>query len=111
MTPFGKASGAVAAAARGVERCASNSLPKAFSAPFSSGSNNDDVVDDNDDNHFGVWQPNQTTVIFQRMEDKCPDIMKAYASCVVDKQNSGALVQGACEEKFRAVMDCFRSVR
>ena len=74
-----------------------------------------DDGDDNevapDDHHFGVWPPNQTTVIFQRMQGKCTDVIKEYARCVINKQNSGALIQGACDEQFRAVMDCFRSVR
>jgi hypothetical protein len=64
-----------------------------------------------DNETFGVWQPNQTTQIFQRMEETCPGELKAYAQCVIEKQNSGALVKGACEESFLKVMDCFRSVR
>ena len=59
-----------------------------------------------------VWsQPNQTTLIYQRMEMKCPQVMTEYAKCVINKQNEGALIRGACEEKFIAVMDCFKSVR
>lgn len=77
----------------------------------SSFSSNTQNSSDDDDHFFGVWQPNQTTVTFQRMEKKCPDVMKSYAKCVIDKQNSGALIQGACEEQFQAVMDCFRTVR
>lgn len=69
--------------------------------------NNDESIGDE---HYG-WQPNQTTVIFQRMEKNCPDVLKAYAKCVIEKQNSGALVQGACDEQFQVVMNCFRSVR
>ncbi|KAL3799789.1 hypothetical protein HJC23_010439 [Cyclotella cryptica] len=67
----------------------------------------------NDDGEpsFGAWQPNQLTMIFQRMEATCPDDLKAYARCVVEKQNKGALVQGACEESFQRVMDCYRTVR
>ena len=45
------------------------------------------------------------------MEVKCPDVIKEYAQCVINKQNDGALVQGACEEQFMEVMDCFKSVR
>ena len=65
----------------------------------------------NDDDPTGVYQPNQTTLIFQRMEQQCPQELKAYAQCVIEKQNNGALVKGACEESFGRVMDCFRRVR
>lgn len=64
-----------------------------------------------DDSTFGVWQPNQTTQIYQRMEQTCPAELKAYAQCVIQKQNDGALVKGSCEESFLKVMDCFRAVR
>ena len=113
---LGKAAGTVAARGRGgVER----SFPKAFikysnaqqQSLFSNESNNTCTTGDEDGHNFGVWPPNQTTAIFSRMETKCPDVMQAYARCVIDKQNGGALVQGACEEQFRAVMACFRSVR
>mmetsp|Transcript_13749 Transcript_13749/g.29107 ORF Transcript_13749/g.29107 Transcript_13749/m.29107 type:complete len:120 (+) Transcript_13749:95-454(+) len=87
-----------------------DSLPHS-TASYSDGprspSNNDESIGDE---RYG-WQPNQTTVIFQRMEKNCPDVLKAYAKCVIEKQNSGALVQGACDEQFKAVMNCFRSVR
>ncbi|KAL7529617.1 hypothetical protein ACHAWF_003051 [Thalassiosira exigua] len=117
MNHFGRA----AAVARGVEGCASSYLPKACgikggdsraSHYFSSGSGDGCLSGGgDDDNHFGVWPPNQTTVIFQQMEKECPDALKAYARCVIEKQNGGVLVQGACKEKFQAVMNCFRSVR
>ena len=45
------------------------------------------------------------------MELKCPNVIKEYATCVIKKQNDGVLVQGACDEQFRMVMDCFKSVR
>ena len=45
------------------------------------------------------------------MEMKCPQVMTEYAKCVINKQNEGALIKGACDEKFIAVMDCFKSVR
>ena len=45
------------------------------------------------------------------MESICPDAMKAYAQCVIEKQNEGALTKGACDESFKKVMDCFRNVR
>lgn len=45
------------------------------------------------------------------MELKCPNVLKEYAQCVINKQNDGALIQGACEDKFKMVMDCFKSVR
>ena len=124
MSSLGKAAGS--AAVRGIERCSAATFSQsritsvmdsntvAQRSPFTSNSR-DNGDDDNevapDDHHFGVWPPNQTTVIFQRMQVTCPDVIKAYSSCVVNKQNSGALIQGACDEQFRAVMDCFRSVR
>ncbi len=123
MSSLTKAAGS--AAARRVERSSDatfsptriisviDSKAAAQRLHFSSDSRNDG--DDNevapDDHHFGVWPPNQTTVIFQRMQIKCPDVIRAYARCVINKQNSGALINGACDEQFRAVMDCFRSVR
>mmetsp|Transcript_4569 Transcript_4569/g.10027 ORF Transcript_4569/g.10027 Transcript_4569/m.10027 type:complete len:127 (+) Transcript_4569:167-547(+) len=126
MTSLSKAAGTLAATRRGVEKHSIPSLSNAFIArannnttqkktsSFSSDSNSKDATTttggDGDD-HFGVWQPNQTTVILQRMEETCPDVMKTYARCVIDKQNGGALVQGACDESFQAVMNCFRSVR
>jgi len=45
------------------------------------------------------------------MELKCPNLLKEYAQCVINKQNDGVLVQDACVEQFRMVMDCFKSVR
>lgn len=70
-----------------------------------------DINDDEDRDNFGMWKPNQITTIFREMEISCPDVMRAYAQCVVEKQNSGALIQGACDVQFTAVMDCFRSAR
>jgi hypothetical protein len=123
MSSLGKRAGSTAA--RGIERCSAATFAPtritsvmgnnaaAQRSTFTSDSRDDG--DDNevapDDHHFGVWPPNQTTVIFQRMQVKCPDVIKEYARCVINKQNSGALIQGACDEQFRAVMDCFRSVR
>lgn len=69
------------------------------------------TVSSSSDPTHGIWQPNQTTRIFQQMESICPDAMKAYAQCVIEKQNEGALTKGACDESFKKVMDCFRSVR
>jgi len=63
------------------------------------------------ENNFGIWKPNQLTTIYQAMELKCPNVLKEYAQCVINKQNDGALIQGACEDKFKMVMDCFKSVR
>ena len=64
-----------------------------------------------EDDPAGIYQPNQTTQIFQRMEQHCPEVLKTYAQCVIEKQNNGVLVRGACDESFDRVMDCFRSVR
>ena len=63
------------------------------------------------ENNFNIWSPNQLTTIYQKMELKCPNVIKEYATCVIKKQNDGVLVQGACDEQFRMVMDCFKSVR
>lgn len=80
---------------------------------FTSDSNDDscEVASALDDDHFGIWPPNKMTIVYQRMQVECPDVIKAYARCVIDKQNSGALIQNACEDEFRRVRDCFRSVR
>lgn len=63
------------------------------------------------DDPTGIYQPNQTTKIFTRMEQQCPEVLKEYAQCVIEKQNNGVLVKGACEDSFERVMDCFRRVR
>jgi hypothetical protein len=63
------------------------------------------------DDPTGIYQPNQTTKIFTRMEQQCPEVLKEYAQCVIEKQNNGVLVKGACDESFKRVMDCFRRVR
>mmetsp|Transcript_37656 Transcript_37656/g.80408 ORF Transcript_37656/g.80408 Transcript_37656/m.80408 type:complete len:112 (+) Transcript_37656:14-349(+) len=111
MTPLSKAAGTAAAAVRGRGVGNGAFITRgddiiAHRSPFS------DSTNGTCDDEFGAtWQPNQTTTLFRRMERTCPDVLKAYARCVVHKQNSGALFQGACEEQFRAVMDCFRSVR
>jgi hypothetical protein len=128
MSTLGKAAGS--AAARGCAAITTNlsiTPPRASSivgsntvssqrSHFTSDSNDDSSEDastalDDNDHYFGVWPPNKMTVVYQRMQVKCPDIIKAYARCVIDKQNSGALIQNACEDEFRKVRDCFRSVR
>mmetsp|Transcript_42906 Transcript_42906/g.73189 ORF Transcript_42906/g.73189 Transcript_42906/m.73189 type:complete len:141 (+) Transcript_42906:237-659(+) len=140
MASIGKAAGAAAARGRGVVESSSHAssadatplinqlfnrggsdsstVPSAAqkSHPFSSTtgrppSNDCTTGDGGGEDYFGIWQPNQTTVLFQRMEQSCPDVMQAYAKCVIHKQNSGALVKDACGKEFQAVMDCFRSVR
>jgi hypothetical protein len=35
----------------------------------------------------------------------------SYVQCVIKKQNGGALIKRACEERFLKVMDCFKNVR
>eukprot|EP00574_Skeletonema_japonicum_P008365 CAMPEP_0201718258 /NCGR_PEP_ID=MMETSP0593-20130828/3812_1 /ASSEMBLY_ACC=CAM_ASM_000672 /TAXON_ID=267983 /ORGANISM="Skeletonema japonicum, Strain CCMP2506" /LENGTH=47 /DNA_ID= /DNA_START= /DNA_END= /DNA_ORIENTATION= len=45
------------------------------------------------------------------MQSTCPDLMKAYAQCVISKQNEGALEQSVCREEYETLMDCFRMVR
>merc|ERR1719291_366038 len=103
------------AASKGFERCSGKyaSITRKFVSkdnnlrPMSSGS----ASSDDEENYYGVWRPNRTTVAFERMERTCPSELEAYARCVIDKQNAGALTLGACEEQFREVMNCFRSVR
>mmetsp|Transcript_33021 Transcript_33021/g.67462 ORF Transcript_33021/g.67462 Transcript_33021/m.67462 type:complete len:178 (+) Transcript_33021:67-600(+) len=58
-----------------------------------------------------TWQPNQTTSTFTKMKSTCPDLMKAYAQCVIQKQNEGVLEQGACQVEYEQLMECFRMVR
>ena len=62
-------------------------------------------------NDTTTWQPNQTTSTFTKMQSTCPDLMKAYAQCVIQKQTEGVLEQGACEVEYEKLMDCFRMVR
>jgi hypothetical protein len=57
------------------------------------------------------WQPNQTTTTFTKMQSICPEIIQAYATCVISKQNKGILVQGVCEQEYIKLMDCFKKVR
>ena len=126
MSPT-KAAGAAARGCAAITANLSATPPRASSAVvgsnavssqrshFTSDSNEDSCEDASsaldDDHYFGVWPPNKMTVVYQRMQVECPDIIKAYARCVIDKQNSGALIQNACEDEFRRVRDCFRSVR
>jgi hypothetical protein len=125
MSTIGKA----AAATRGCAAITTNlsiTPPRASSAVgsntvssqrshFTSDRNDDSCDDasalDDNDHYFGVGPPNKITVVYQRMQVQCPDVIKAYARCVIDKQNSGALIQNACEDEFHKVRDCFRSVR
>mmetsp|Transcript_18346 Transcript_18346/g.28796 ORF Transcript_18346/g.28796 Transcript_18346/m.28796 type:complete len:179 (-) Transcript_18346:423-959(-) len=65
----------------------------------------------NDDDTKTAWQPNQTTSTFTKMQSTCPDLMKAYAQCVISKQNEGVMEQGVCQKEYERLMDCFRMVR
>ncbi len=65
----------------------------------------------NDNDTKTAWQPNQTTSTFTKMQTTCPDLMKAYAQCVISKQNEGVLEQGVCQEEYERLMDCFRMAR
>ncbi|KAK1733011.1 hypothetical protein QTG54_016342 [Skeletonema marinoi] len=58
-----------------------------------------------------TWQPNQTTSTFTKMKSTCPELMKVYAQCVIQKQNEGVLEQGACQVEYEQLMECFRMVR
>ena len=101
-----------AVASRAVNRATASSLPASLSTNSVTNSTHHFSTSTSDlENNFGIWKPNQITTIYQAMEIKCPDVLKEYAQCVINKQNEGVLVQGACEEKFMNVMDCFKSVR
>ena len=101
-----------AVASRAVNRATSSSLPASLSSNSVTTNSTHHFSTSSDlENNFGIWKPNQITTIYQAMELKCPDVLKEYAQCVINKQNEGALVQGACEEQFMEVMDCFKSVR
>ena len=102
-----------AVASRTVNRATASSLPSLSSNKVITNStiHHFSTTTSDLENNFGIWQPNQITTIYQTMEKQCPDVLKEYAQCVINKQNEGALVQGACEEKFMNVMDCFKSVR
>ncbi len=74
-----------------------------------------------------TWQPNQTTSTFTKMlnnnnnvatgrpssnntsNHNCKEIIKAYAQCVITKQNEGILTKGVCDKEYKALMDCFRA--
>ena len=68
-------------------------------------------TNNNDKNTTTAWHPNQTTSTFTKMQSTCPDLMKAYAQCVISKQNEGVLEQGVCQQEYERLMDCFRMVR
>ena len=55
--------------------------------------------------------PNRFTTYVTRMKETCPDVMKQYATCVLDEQEAGTTLHRACETEFRAVKECFRLVR
>ena len=63
------------------------------------------------DDTSSTWQPNQTTATFTKMQSSCPEVMKSYATCVIEKQNKGVLELGCCEEEYTKLMDCFRASR
>jgi len=65
----------------------------------------------NDNDTTTAWQPNQTTSTFTKMKSTCPELMKAYAQCVISKQNEGVMEQGVCQKEYERLMDCFRMVR
>ena len=113
MTVLGKAS-ATAMTARAVSttRCPTTFTSSSSSLGIQKSTFTSSSDSDTNSPTSVVWsQPNQTTLIYQRMEMKCPQVMTEYAKCVINKQNEGALIRGACDEKFIAVMDCFKSVR
>jgi hypothetical protein len=58
-------------------------------------------------------RPNQFTSIYNQMQIQCPLELKDYANCVINIHNhpDEILEKGSCEDEFRAVKECFRSVR
>ena len=69
-------------------------------------------------------QPNRLSVYVGRMKETCPEVMQAYARCVLrhsednqDNHNTNknednpALHHHACQDEFRLVQQCFQTVR
>ena len=70
-------------------------------------------------------QPNRLSVYVGRMKETCPDVMQAYARCVLrhseddnqdntnknDTKDNPALHHRACQDEFRLVQQCFQTVR
>jgi hypothetical protein len=58
-------------------------------------------------------RPNQFTSIYNQMQIQCPLELRDYANCVINIHNhpDEILEKGSCEDEFRAVKECFRSVR
>eukprot|EP00986_Skeletonema_menzelii_P008020 scaffold3248_cov150-Skeletonema_menzelii.AAC.9 len=85
--------------------------PVAFSTTKRNFSTNTTTSDYSNSNKNDAWEPNLTTSMYTKMQSTCPDVIKAYAQCVISKQNEGVLEQGVCETEYERLMDCFRMVR
>ena len=55
--------------------------------------------------------PNRMTSAFNKMKETCPDAIRLYATCVTNHHKLGSLERDCCANEFKAVKDCFRSVR
>jgi len=108
------------AATRGCGRTSSAVLPGIVGATRGIAATTGVV--DNDVTKDGPLQvPNRFTQYYQLMKQTCPDRIRNYARCVARANNSeddegggsggSGLAKGACEEEFRQVKECFRSVR
>jgi len=57
-------------------------------------------------------QPNRFTEYVNDMKRTCPDVMRAYAACVLKAQRQDDVqLHRVCEDEFNDVKDCFRRVR
>ncbi len=55
--------------------------------------------------------PNRLTSAFNKMKEECPDAIRLYATCVTNHHKLGSLEKDCCADEFKAVKDCFRSIR
>ena len=55
--------------------------------------------------------PNRFTRVYTKMQETCPDAIRAYATCVSVANETGNLAKGVCDSEFKLVKDCFRTVR
>jgi len=55
--------------------------------------------------------PNQMTRLFGQMKKTCPQMMHAYAQCVILHQCDGTLEQKSCQAEFEQVKQCLKTIR
>ena len=63
---------------------------------------------------LGEPQPtNRFTAAVNRMKESCPEVMRAYATCVLaaQQQPEQTTLHHACDAEFVAVKECFRDAR